>query len=60
MDVELLVERVLAGETRLLSENAAKMPFRPQQIPYDLIWVRTRASEVGSRYYFLQCAMFRL
>jgi hypothetical protein len=37
---------------RRARRKPAPVPLRPQQIPHDLIWDRTRTVAVGSRQYF--------
>jgi hypothetical protein len=48
MSVEQSVELELAGETKVLEQNAP-VPFRPQQIPHDLTWDQAQPATVGSQ-----------
>jgi hypothetical protein len=47
--MEQSVEWELAGETEVLAEKPAPIPFCPPQTPHGLAWDRTRAPAVGIR-----------
>jgi hypothetical protein len=49
--MEQLIERKLAGKTKVFGEKYILVPLYPPQIPHSLIWYPTLAVAVGFVHY---------